>query len=544
MKPKIAKLAGAALVAAGFAGTATADIIVDPDGQGLTKVYPPGLALVLGTSPSVSVSYLYVGYEGQDGSLEVNADNVVDTLEVYGNSQIGASLTTGNGAGFLRVVGDGTADSANVIFDNRVAVGIGGNSRIDITNGGRITAAEVQLGSAATVDADILVDGPYSLLETTAGPILFSGEAPGAGRSLTVSGGAMMQARGVYDGIFTPGDPYNPGDINLQKGDRLTVTGTNSLALFEVNVHNRGTIEVLDGAVLAQDEPVGVIDTFTPIDPRGVMSMRVGAANTTARLRVAGTSDVYLSRSLRIGGYKEFVDVVPDGSGGYQWISTGASGEVLVETGSYLTVDGDLIVSENVANLDIASNEVLLAPGDGHLTVRSGGQVYVGGTLIVNEGGLLDGDGSIIGNVQLDGGTIAPGNSPGTLNIFGDLEILGGTLDIEVGYSDQDVLDVWGNVSFAPGTTVNLHFIEGYAPTAGEYIDFLFANDVTGTDNVSFMLFGLQDGFQYRVDTSIGLGLQAMNDAVSAVPVPAAFWLFGSGLLGMLGIARRQRKQS
>jgi hypothetical protein len=28
---------------------------------------------------------------------------------------------------------------------------------------------------------------------------------------------------------------------------------------------------------------------------------------------------------------------------------------------------------------------------------------------------------------------------------------------------------------------------------------------------------------------------------VSAIPVPAAVWLFGSGLLGMIGIARRKK---
>jgi hypothetical protein len=30
-------------------------------------------------------------------------------------------------------------------------------------------------------------------------------------------------------------------------------------------------------------------------------------------------------------------------------------------------------------------------------------------------------------------------------------------------------------------------------------------------------------------------------DAVSAVPIPAAVWLFGSGLLGLIGIARRKK---
>jgi hypothetical protein len=30
------------------------------------------------------------------------------------------------------------------------------------------------------------------------------------------------------------------------------------------------------------------------------------------------------------------------------------------------------------------------------------------------------------------------------------------------------------------------------------------------------------------------------GDVVSAVPVPATVWLFGSGLIGLLGIARRK----
>jgi hypothetical protein len=31
---------------------------------------------------------------------------------------------------------------------------------------------------------------------------------------------------------------------------------------------------------------------------------------------------------------------------------------------------------------------------------------------------------------------------------------------------------------------------------------------------------------------------------VSAVPVPAAVWLFGSGLLGLVGVARRKKAQA
>ena len=36
-------------------------------------------------------------------------------------------------------------------------------------------------------------------------------------------------------------------------------------------------------------------------------------------------------------------------------------------------------------------------------------------------------------------------------------------------------------------------------------------------------------------------GSDAPRVGVSAIPIPAAAWLFGSGLLGMIGIARRKK---
>ena len=44
---------------------------------------------------------------------------------------------------------------------------------------------------------------------------------------------------------------------------------------------------------------------------------------------------------------------------------------------------------------------------------------------------------------------------------------------------------------------------------------------------------GLKDNFYYAWAVRSG--------DVSAVPVPAAAWLFGSGLIGLLGVAKRKR---
>ena len=54
--------------------------------------------------------------------------------------------------------------------------------------------------------------------------------------------------------------------------------------------------------------------------------------------------------------------------------------------------------------------------------------------------------------------------------------------------------------------------------------------------------FNMYYGSQYRNDKNSSLyGWAVQSGDVSAVPVPAAVWLFGSGLLGLVGVARRKR---
>lgn len=56
-------------------------------------------------------------------------------------------------------------------------------------------------------------------------------------------------------------------------------------------------------------------------------------------------------------------------------------------------------------------------------------------------------------------------------------------------------------------------------------------------------IFYFNDGYQYLGNKAISTGMYALAvrpGDVAAVPVPAAVWLFGSGLLGLIGIARRK----
>jgi hypothetical protein len=88
----------------------------------------------------------------------------------------------------------------------------------------------------------------------------------------------------------------------------------------------------------------------------------------------------------------------------------------------------------------------------------------------VGVGGTLKGVGTIQGNVNNSGGTVAPGASPGTLTITGNYtQGASGTLDMEIGGltagTQYDQLVVQGSTSLAG--TLNTTLVNGFVPVAG-----------------------------------------------------------------------------
>ena len=119
--------------------------------------------------------------------------------------------------------------------------------------------------------------------------------------------------------------------------------------------------------------------------------------------------------------------------------------------------------------------------------------------------------------------------------------------------NDQDITERIFN-GFAPGTTMFGLDIDGFLPndlllitavgtsgvfsvqqTIGSLNGFVGFKDTLGLISVSFFNFGtppdFSEGGNYAFD----------NVTTGIVPIPAAVWLFGSGLLGLIGIARRKR---
>ena len=75
-----------------------------------------------------------------------------------------------------------------------------------------------------------------------------------------------------------------------------------------------------------------------------------------------------------------------------------------------------------------------------------------------------------------------------------------------------------------------------YMPTGFEIArTFIFSNLTYGTHELSIEYIGGGNS-----PNSQGIALFG-GAALSPVPVPAAIWLFGSGLIGLIGLARRKK---
>lgn len=139
-------------------------------------------------------------------------------------------------------------------------------------------------------------------------------------------------------------------------------------------------------------------------------------------------------------------------------------------------------------------------------------------------------------------------DAAGTINTSGGLDGLGiGTL--YVGGTFTATFDTttiqFSNINVATSPSSSFVFpdydgtFDGSSFSGSQLVSILgLYNTYSGTfDGTNLNIAGVfydpyYDGYTYNYDISA---------SVSSVPVPAAVWLFGSGLLGLAGIARKKR---
>ena len=196
---------------------------------------------------------------------------------------------------------------------------------------------------------------------------------------------------------------------------------------------------------------------------------------------------------------------------------------------------------ENLGNVLIGAQSSVsgggtFSQGDGSTQVDG----TLGASLIDIAGGLISGSGVLQGDVRVGpGGTLAPGNSPGTLQIDGDLHLDGGRLAIELAaLTMHDVLDISG-AAILDGGFINYLF--SFTPAAGDSFVFLTAlGGITGLDSLSFNFFGDLGGLRFATLLDGDSLVLTVESAGTSVPEPGALWLVAAALLVLAIDARRR----
>ena len=205
----------------------------------------------------------------------------------------------------------------------------------------------------------------------------------------------------------------------------------------------------------------------------------------------------------------------------------------------------------NVTSTNATNSGVVNVQGGGTANfsglTQTAGLTQVDGVLnLVNaplalKGGVLDGSGTINGNVVNTNGIVSPGDSPGTLTINGNYtQGSTGTLNIEFTNSLHDLLNVSGIATTGGILDVNYIDTSAFTGLVGSQFAFLdYGTLVPGTGaNFGFTVTG-HNGFTYTVVNDASNKMLDLRVAMIGSPAPAvpeASTTVSLGLLLLLGL--------
>lgn len=424
------------------------------------------------------------------------ARNSTGTLTVDG---AGSVVTVSNEFGHFPGYGGAYLGQAGFM---RVGRNAGSDGEIPVTNGGVINVINDPTGGydqpnfhiARSVGSkgEVIIDGAGSAINVVQtgpsgdyyggpddGPLLLVGR-DGEGTATVRNGGSMNVAGdratlSVANG--TGGGNPLPSFLNVETGGLVTVdSGTYDGARFIVaNRANTNAFATVDGAGSA----ITVDGT--------------GAYGSSAQILVGHQSGATGELTIQNGGSVENL-----AANGISQIAAdvGSTGTVTVN-GAASTLDAGALLTVG-ADFDFTTFQVLEAQGgNGLLELQNGGQVTAG-RVAIGATGTVQGNGTINGDVEVLGGTLSPGLSPGDMVITGDLDAdSNSTINLEVdAFSPAgqfDTISVGGIATVALGA-MSITTPGGAAVPAGTSVNLLTAADLVLTDTSFTAVFDRQFG--------------------------------------------------
>ncbi|WP_294062682.1 autotransporter-associated beta strand repeat-containing protein [Sphingomonas sp.] len=470
----------------------------------------PGSLLHLGTGTTiltgantmtggttVAAGTLQIGDGGTNGQLFGDIVNngtvILDRSDdiLYSGSISGTGNTIKNGAGTLIVTGTGTYTGGTTINAGILQLGNGGTSGSII--GDVVDNAALVVNRSDSILLSGVVSGTGRFEQAGTGTTVFEGDNSYTGGTL-ISAGTLQVGNGGVTGSIV-GDVTDNGRLVFNRADTFTfgglVSGTGELVqaglgtliLTNANSYTGGTAIESGTLQVAADNNMG--------DPAGPLRISGGTLHTTTSFAT--------TRATTLAQQGGTFDVDPGTTLTHNGVVTGAGSLTKVGTGTLILTGTNDYGRETFVNA-------------GTLQVN-GDQTLATGPTSVASGATLAGIGIIGGDVSIaDGGILAPGTSPGTLTIAGDLALSAGSiLNYEFGQANvpggplNDLTIVGGDLVL--DGTINVTVSAGGSFDPGVYRVFNYAG--TLTDNG--LSVGTIPATGYYVQTSIANQVNLVN---------------------------------
>jgi len=486
-----------------------------------------------------------------------------------GNAGSGVTTLAKNDSGTWLLTGTNTYSGPTNVNAGRLILGNGGTS-------GSVASATINnLGILGFNRSDTLTYGGVitqtgSVQQLGAGTTILTGANSYTGGT-TISAGTLQLGNGGTTGSIT-GNVVDNGVLAFNRSDTVTfngvVSGTGSVRqngagttiLAGINSYAGGTAINAGTLQVSSDANLGAA--------AGPLSFNNGILRTTANITSARAATLTGAGTLLTDAGTSFtLSGVVSGAGGLTKSGTGTL--ILTGTNGYAggtTISGGTLslgnggtsgsILGNVTNngslvFDRSDNIGFggLVSGTGSVTQKGAGVVtltgnnsYTGitavnaGTLLINgdqsaatgltsiaSGATLGGSGIVGGNVNVaNGGILAPGNSPGTMTINGNLSLASGSvLNFEFGQADvaggplNDLVNVGGDLVL--DGTINVNVSAGGAFGGGIYRVFNYGGALT--DN-GLSLGLMPAGSGVTVQTSVA----GQVNLVNSVGLSLSFW--------------------
>lgn len=350
--------------AGGGTGTwsATSRVFTNGDGSVTDAMTPqPGFAIFSGAAGTVTVD---------DGEGDVTATGMQFAVNGYHVQGDTLTLVANNGAAPIIRVGDGTST-----------------------------------GTSTTATIDSVLAGTDGLMKTDAGTLVLGG-------ANTYGGGTWING-GTLAG--TTSTAFGTGDITMAEGTTLGLWGDGTTVANRIVVAGDPTIDVADGSTNTLSGAIVDGTSAGDIVKTGNGTLRMTGTNTYTGGTTVSAGTMIIGDGATSGSIVGDVNIGPSGTLAFDRSddvtfagSISGGGEVQKLGGNTLTLTGDS--SDFTGTTSVQGGTLDLAGS-------------LGGSLVLSEGALLRGSGSLGDVTVASGTTVSPGGDGaiGTISVSGNV---------------------------------------------------------------------------------------------------------------------------